>query len=115
MGSSNRAHRVRRWVIIEKDAAATVDLQVDEAGRKQRPRWHNFDRPVIRIAITRRNALNHSTIDHDQGIVVPPMAIENAVSRDCRRAASGISVWFWTHCLASSLAKLQADQSADRL
>src|SRR6266478_9905068 len=30
MGSSNGAHRLRRRRIIEKDAAAAVDLQVDE-------------------------------------------------------------------------------------
>jgi len=108
MGSRNRAHRVRRRIIVEKDPAATVDLQVDEAGRKQRPRWHDVDRTVIRSLIPRRNALNNSTLDHDQGIIVPTMAIENAVSRDCGRAYSGISVWFWTHCLTSSPANLQA-------
>jgi hypothetical protein len=108
MGSRNRAHRVRRRIIVEKDPAATVDLQVDEAGRKQRPRGHDVDRTVIRSLITRRNPLNNSTLDNDQGIIVPTMAIENAVSRDCGRACSGISVWFWTHCLTSSPANLQA-------
>jgi hypothetical protein len=42
MCSSNGPHRVRRWLIIEKNAAATVDLQVDEAGRKHRRGRHNF-------------------------------------------------------------------------
>src|SRR5258705_5876563 len=108
MRPSNRAHRVRRWVIVEKDPAATVHLQVDEAGRKQRPRRHNIDWPLARTLTTRRDALNHSTVDYDQGIIVPTLSIENAVSRDCRRACSGISVWSWTHCLASLPANLQA-------
>src|SRR3954462_4156719 len=107
MGPRNCAHRVRRRIIVEQDSAATVDLQVDEAGRKQRPWWHDLDRTVIRSLIARRNALNHSTLDHDQGIIVPTMAIENAVGRDCGRACSGISIWFWTHCLTSSPANLQ--------
>jgi hypothetical protein len=40
------AHRVRRWLIIEKNAAATVDLQVDEPGRKHRPERHDLGGPV---------------------------------------------------------------------
>jgi len=89
----SRASRLA-WIVIEKNPAATVDLQVDEAGRKQRSRWHNFGQPVTRTLITRRDALNHSTIDHDHGIVVPTMSIENAVGRNCRRGSSGVSGWF---------------------
>jgi hypothetical protein len=80
MYTSNGAHRIRRWLIIEKNAAAPVDLQVDEAGRKHRPGRHEFDRPVIRTLITRRDTLNHPTIDHDDRIIVPSISIENAVS-----------------------------------
>jgi hypothetical protein len=94
MCSSNRAHRVRRWLIIEKNPAATVDLQVDEAGRKHRSRRHNFGRPATRTLITGRDALNCSIIDHDHGIAVPTISIENAVSRNSRRAASGVAGWF---------------------
>src|SRR6267142_7209274 len=59
MRSSNRSHRIGCWVIIEKNAAATIDLQVDEAWRKHRPGRHNFGWPVTRVLITRRDALNH--------------------------------------------------------
>jgi hypothetical protein len=53
MCSSNGAHRVRRRLIIEKNAAATVDLRVDEARRKHRPGRHNFGWQVTRTLITR--------------------------------------------------------------
>jgi len=104
MRSSNRAHRVWRWVIIEENAAATVDLQVDEAGRKHRPGRHNFGWPVIRTLITRRDALNHPTIDRDDRIIVPSISIENTVSRNCQLRSAGVFGWFQTHRLTSSLA-----------
>jgi hypothetical protein len=104
MCSSNGAHRVRRWVIIEKNAAATVDLQVDEAGRKHRAGRHNFGWPVIRTLITRRDALNHPTIDQDDRIIVPSISIENTVGRNCQLGSSGVFGWFQTHRLSSSLA-----------
>jgi hypothetical protein len=89
MCSSNRAHRIRRWLIIEKNAAATIHLQVDEAGRKQGPRRHNFGRPIILTLITRRDAPNHPTIDQDDRIIVPSISIENTVSRNCEVGSSG--------------------------
>ena len=104
MCSSNGAHRVRRWLIIEKKAAATVDLQVDEAGRQHRPGRHNFGRPVIRTLITRRDALNHSTIDQDDRIIVPSISIENTVSRNCQPVSSRVFGWFLTYRLTASLA-----------
>jgi hypothetical protein len=65
-----------RWIIIEKIPAVTVGLQVDEAGRKHRSsRWHALGRPVTRTPITWRDALNHSMINHDHGIVVPTWSI----------------------------------------
>src|ERR1700676_2145940 len=99
MCSSNRAHRVRRWLIIEKKAAATVDLQVDEAGRQHRPGQHNFGWPVIRTLITRRDALNHPTVDQDDRIIVPSISIENPVSRNCQLGSSGVFGWSQTHRL----------------
>src|SRR3981189_2795685 len=104
MSSSNGAHRVRRWLIIEKNAAATVDLQVDEAGCKHRPGRHNFGWPVTRTLITWRDALNHPTIDQDDRIIVPSMPIENTASRNCQLGCSGLFGWFQTHRLTSSLA-----------
>jgi hypothetical protein len=104
MCSSNGAHRVRRWLIIEKNAAATVDLQVDEAGRKHRPGRHDFGWPVIRTLVTRRDALNHPTIDQDDRAIVPSISIENTVSRNRQLGSSGVFGWFQTHRLTSSLA-----------
>jgi hypothetical protein len=80
MGSCNGAHRFRRWLIIEENAAATIDLQVDEAGRKHRSGRHNFGWPATRILVTRRDALNHPPIDQDDRIIVPSISIENTVS-----------------------------------
>jgi hypothetical protein len=54
-------------------------LQVDEAGRKRGPGWHNFGWPVTRTRITRRDALNNPTLDQDDRIIVPSISIENAV------------------------------------
>src|ERR1700737_3090788 len=102
MCSSNGAHRVRRWLIIEKKAAATVDLQVDEAGRQHRPGRHNFGWPVIRTLITRRDALNHPTIDRDDRIIVPSISIENTVTRNCRLVVWGGFAWFQPHPLLPS-------------
>jgi hypothetical protein len=106
MRSSNGAHRFRRRRIIEKNAAATVDLQVDEAGRKHCPGRHKFGWPVTRSLITRRDTLNHPTIDHDDRIIVPSISVENAVSRNCQLGSSDVFGWFWTHRLTSSLANL---------
>ena len=97
MGPGHRAHRLSCRFIIEKDPAATVDLQVDEPGRKHRSRWHQFGQPVTRTLIPRRDALNYSIVDHDHGIVVPAMSIENAISRNRRPATSRVSGWFKTH------------------
>src|ERR1700704_1041542 len=103
MYTSNGAHRLRRRVIIEKNAAATVYLQIDEAGRKQGSGRHKFNWPVTRTLITRRDTLNHPTIDHNDGIIVPSISIENTVSRNCKPRSAGVFGWFWTHPLTSSL------------
>src|SRR5215210_793481 len=97
MCSSNGTHRVRRWLIIEKNAAPTVDLQVDEAGCKYRTGRHSFAGPVTRTMMMRRDALNHSTIDQDDRIIVPSISIENAVSRNCRLSSLGVFGWFLNH------------------
>src|SRR5258708_39632730 len=104
MCSGNGAHRVRRWRIIEENAAATVDLQVDEAGRKHRPGRHDFGWPVTRTLIARRDAHNHPTIDQEDRIMVPSIATENTVSRNGQPGSSGVFGWFQTHRLTSSLA-----------
>src|SRR5258707_1423947 len=117
MSSSNGAHRVRRWLIIEKNAAAAVDLQVDEAGRKHRPGRHDFGWPVSHTLIARRDALNHPAIDQDDRIMVPSISIENTVSRNCRLGCWGVFGWFQTHRLTSSLAGCvgRIDPLAERL
>jgi hypothetical protein len=79
-------------------------LQIDEAGREHRSDRHNFGWPVTCTLITRRDTLNHPTIDQDDGIIVPPISIENTVSRNCKLRSSGVFGWFWTHRLTSSLA-----------
>ena len=102
----NRTHRVGRWLVIEENAAATVDLQVDEAGRKHRPGRHGFDVPVACSLIARRDALNYLMIDQDDRIIVPSVSIENTISRNCRFGRSGLFGWLWTHRLTSSLASI---------
>ena len=79
MCSSNGAHRVRRWLIIEENAATAIDLQINEAGREHRSGRHDFGLPVPRTRITRRDTLNNPTLDQDDRIIVPPISIENAV------------------------------------
>src|SRR3954454_13117213 len=97
MRASNGTHRVRRWLIIEKNAASTVDLQIDEAGCKQRTGRHDFGCPVTCTMMMRCDALNHSTIDHDERIIVPSISIENTVSRNCQLSSLGMFGWFLTH------------------
>src|ERR1700726_26846 len=106
MCSGDGAHRVRRWVIIEKNAAAPIDLQVDEAGCKHRSGPHNFNWPVSHTLVTRRNAPNSPTIYEDDRIIVPLISIENTVSRNCQLRSSGVFRGFWNHRLTSSLAIL---------
>src|SRR5215217_74757 len=97
MCSCNGAHRLRRWLIIEKNAAPTIHLQIDEAGREHCGWRHHFGWPVTRILIMRHDALNHSTIDQDDRILVPSMSVENTVSRDCRPGSTGGFGWFQSH------------------
>jgi hypothetical protein len=105
MGSRNRAHCVRRWLVVEKNAAAAVDLQVDEAWRKHRAGRHHLDRTVTRALSARRDVLNDAAIDHDDRLVVPSKSIENTVRRNCQLGCSGVFGCFQTHrLLASSLA-----------
>jgi hypothetical protein len=99
MCSSNSAHRFRRWIIIEKNTAATIDLEVDEAGRKHGTGRHNFGWPVTRSLITRGDALNHPTIDQEDRMIMPSISIENTVSRNCQLGSSGVFGWFQTHRL----------------
>src|SRR5258705_1528568 len=108
MRQRNGAHRAGRWLVIEKNAAASIDLQVDEAGRKHRPRRHDFGRPVTRALTTRRDALNRPSIDQDDRIIVPSISIENTVSRNCQPGCSAVFGWFQAHRLTSSLAGWQA-------
>jgi hypothetical protein len=105
MCSSNGAHRLRRWLVIEENAAAAIDLQIDEAGREHRSGRHNFGWPVTRTLITPPDTLNHPTIDQDDRIIVPSISIENTVSRNCKLGSSDAFGRFWTHRLTSSLAK----------
>src|ERR1700694_410035 len=101
MGSRNGAHRFRRGFIIEENAAAAVDLEVDKAGRKNRPGRHELGRPVAPTLITRHNTLNHPTIDQEDRIIVPAMSIKNAVGRNPRLGCSGVVGWFRAHRLTS--------------
>src|SRR3954454_7390968 len=90
MCSSNGAHRVRRWLIVEKDAAASIDLQIDEAGGEHHSRRQNFSLPVTRTLITWRNTLNHPTIDYDDRFIMPSISIKDTVSRNCQLGSSRV-------------------------
>ena len=77
--------------IIEKNAAAAIDLQVDEAGRKHRSGRHNFGWPVIPHSRSRgamRLNASHAAIKMTR-IIVPSVSIENAVSRNCQLGSFG--------------------------
>src|ERR1700712_1192335 len=101
MGAGDGAHGLRRWPVIEKNATAAVDLQVNEAGRQQRPGRHHFDRPLPRALTTRRDALNHPAIDHEKRIIVPSLSIENTVSRNGELGSLDVLSGLQTHRLAS--------------
>jgi hypothetical protein len=42
MRPGDGTHCVRRWLIIEENATAAIDLQVDEPRREYRSGRHNF-------------------------------------------------------------------------
>src|ERR1700738_1241396 len=104
MGAGNGAHRLRRWRIIEKNAAAAIDLQVDETGRQHRSRRHDLGWPSARTLIPRQDALDHPAIDHEDRIIVPSLSVENTVSRNGPLRPSDVVGGLQTHRLASSLA-----------
>src|SRR5215210_9065796 len=108
MCSSNGAHRGRRWVIIEKNAAPAVDLQVDESRRKQ-CRWrHDFDWPVIRALVERGDAMDQSPINQEDRVIVPLVSIEDTAGRNCQPGPCRAFGWFQTHPLTSSQDQLIA-------
>ena len=84
MGPGDGAHRLRRWLVIEQNAAAAIDLQVDEAGREHHSPRYDLGWPAIRILTARRDTLNHSAVDQDDGIIVPSNSIEDMVRRNCK-------------------------------
>src|SRR3954447_5469681 len=102
MCSSNGAHRIRRWVIIEKDAATAVELQVDEPRRKQ-CRWrHDFDWPILRKLFERSDTLDQSTLDQEDRVIVPLASIEDTAGRNCQPGPCRAFGSFQTHPLTSS-------------
>jgi len=82
MGARDGAHRVRRRVVVQKNAAAAVDLQVDEARRQQRAGRHRFYGHFGINLAARGNALNQALTDQDGCIVVPSRSVEDSVGRN---------------------------------
>ena len=82
MRSRNCAHRLRRRVVVEKNPAAAVDLQVDETRRQQRAGWHHFHVGFGIDLAARRDMLDQALTDQNGGIVVPSNSVKDAVGGD---------------------------------
>jgi hypothetical protein len=90
MRLGDSTHRVRRWLIIEKNTTAAVDLQVDEPRREYRSRRHNFGWPATRTLTTGHDRLNDATSDQNERMIVPSVPIENTVRRNCKLGWCGL-------------------------
>ena len=83
-------HRVRRWLIIEENATAAIDLQVDKPRHEHRSGRHNFSWQTSRTLIAGCDRLNDPTCDQNDRMIVPSVSIENAVRRNCKLGWFGL-------------------------
>ena len=78
----NRAHTVRRRLIVQKNAAAPIDLQIDKAGGKKSGLRKPCLRPIPGHLIRGPNSRNAPAPNHHRGSGMPAMAIKHAVRKD---------------------------------
>jgi hypothetical protein len=78
----NGAHAVGRRLIVEQDAAATVHLQVYEAGRHENARGNARLCPPGWNLVRRREAGDAAALDHHGSTAMPAAAVKNTVRND---------------------------------
>src|SRR5215471_5591655 len=83
MCARNRAHAIRRRLIVQKNAAAPIDLQIDKAGSKKGCPRKPCLRPIFRHLVPEPNSCNPSIPNHDRGPGMPAMAVEDTLRQDC--------------------------------
>src|SRR6185312_3356538 len=78
-------------MIVQHDAAAAIDLEIDKAGSKNAaPRSDDLD--VGRHGSRGNDALDLAATNDQRGIVVPCIAIEDARASQGKTAAHRVSV-----------------------
>jgi hypothetical protein len=92
MDARDRPHGVRRGIVIEQDTAAAVDLNVQEAWRKQGAVRQALMRPGIRNVSPRGQPVNAAALDQHRGMAVPTAAVENPLGKDGVAAVLGSAV-----------------------
>ena len=78
----NRAHAVRRRLIVQKNAAAAIDLQIDKAGGKKSGLRKPCLRPILGHLIRGPNSRNPPAPNQNRGPGMPAMAIKNTLRED---------------------------------
>ena len=73
-------------VVVEHDAAAAIDLEIDEAGRENVAGLD--DCRAGRNFAARNDCLDHTAANDERGILMPGFAVEDALARQGRRRRS---------------------------
>ena len=108
---TDRADRLDARPVIEQDAAAAIDLQVDEARYEHRAgafRQHCPGRHVV----APDDPFHLAVVDHECGMVVPACAVENASPGDCVALRHTVSVTLRRRAGASGLRPLRRDSAS---
>src|SRR5262249_40679324 len=78
----NRAHAIRSRLIVQKNATAPVDLQVDKTGSKKgRPREPCL-RPILGHLGPGPNSRDPSVPNHNRGLGMPAMAVKDTLRQN---------------------------------
>ena len=78
----NGAHAVGRRLIVEENAAAAVDLQIDEAGSQESAGRETRLRPIGGNSPQGANANDAPVPDQHRGFGMPAVTVKNAVRQD---------------------------------
>jgi hypothetical protein len=82
MRPGNGAHALSRRLIIEENAAASINLQIDEAGGQNDPGREPLLRPIGGNLAQSANSNDAAITDQHRGFGTPPATVKNAVGQD---------------------------------
>jgi hypothetical protein len=93
----NDAHAVGRRLIVEKNAAAAVDLKIDEAGRQEDAGRETHLRPVSGNLAPGSKRSNAAVPDQYCSFGMPAVTVENTVSQYGVTGGGWRIVSAWAH------------------